>query len=208
MKMKMQKKKVRQGRIDKREEILMVATEYFLTHGYDGTKINCIARESGISKESIYRYFHSKIELFEAVIDKELEDYQARLESIAHDSDGTLQEQLIRIAEILLGVVTTDRNLAFRRLIFEQARQSPDIGQHYFKIGPTQSYRHVESLLLAHNKGSNFSTVNLSHYFVALVLHYPVMTRECAVSKALTPGRIRKIAARVADDFMLAFLRN
>lgn len=204
----MKMKKVKQGKIDKREEILGVATKFFLTYGYNGTKINGIARESGISKESIYRYFHGKKELFEAVIDNELADYQIRLETIAHDSSGTLREQLTRVAEILLGVITTDRTLAFRRLIFEQARQSPDIGQHYFKIGPKQAYRHVESLLLAHNKGVDFSTANLSRYFVALVLHHPVMERVCAVTKPLTPGRVRKIAAQVVDDFMLAFLRN
>lgn len=206
--MKKQKEKNKQGRIDKREEILGVATVFFLTHGYNGTKINEIARESGISKESIYRYFDDKKDLFEAVIDNELADYQMSLETIADDSSGTLREQLIRVAEILLGVITTDRTLAFRRLIFEQARQSPDIGQHYFKIGPKQAYRHIESLLLAHKKGKDFSTANLSRYFVALVLHHPVMERVCAVTKPLTPGRVRKIAVQAVDDFMLAFLRN
>src|SRR5690606_10698485 len=44
----------------KEQEVLDVATEYFLKHGYQGASINEMARQSGISKESIYRYFSSK----------------------------------------------------------------------------------------------------------------------------------------------------
>ncbi len=50
----------------KEQEVLDVATEYFLQHGYRGASINAMARSSGISKESIYRYFSSKQQLFEA----------------------------------------------------------------------------------------------------------------------------------------------
>ena len=41
----------------KEQEVLDVATAYFLEHGYQGASINAMARSSGISKESIYRYF-------------------------------------------------------------------------------------------------------------------------------------------------------
>ena len=44
-------------------------------HGYQGASINAMARSSGISKESIYRYFSSKKQLFEAVIGRELAEY-------------------------------------------------------------------------------------------------------------------------------------
>ena len=39
----------------KEQEVLDVATDYFLAHGYQGASINAMARSSGISKESIYR---------------------------------------------------------------------------------------------------------------------------------------------------------
>ena len=61
----------------KEQEVLDVATDYFLAHGYQGASINAMARSSGISKESIYRYFSSKKQLFEAVIGRELAEYQA-----------------------------------------------------------------------------------------------------------------------------------
>src|SRR5690606_13322090 len=66
----------------KEQEVLDVAAEYFLAHGYQGASINAMARSSGISKESIYRYFNSKKHLFEAVIERELAEYSTRLERL------------------------------------------------------------------------------------------------------------------------------
>ena len=124
----------------KEQEVLDVATEYFLRHGYRGASINAMARSSGISKESIYRYFSSKQQLFEAVIGRELIEYRRSL----HRLDATLRSMdlraaLITVAETILGIITTDRTLALRRLIFDEATRSPEVGQHYYKIGPGAS---------------------------------------------------------------------
>ena len=74
----------------KEQEVLDVATDYFLAHGYQGASINAMARSSGISKESIYRYFSSKKQLFEAVIGRELAEYQAGLRRLsAREDDGS-----------------------------------------------------------------------------------------------------------------------
>src|SRR5688572_11569869 len=78
----------------KEQEVLDVATEYFLQHGYRGASINAMARSSGISKESIYRYFSSKQQLFEAVIGRELIEYRRSL----HHLDVTLRSADLRSA--------------------------------------------------------------------------------------------------------------
>ena len=78
----------------KEQEVLDVATEYFLQHGYRGASINAMARSSGISKESIYRYFSSKQQLFEAVIGRELIEYRRSL----HRLDATLRSMELRAA--------------------------------------------------------------------------------------------------------------
>ena len=78
----------------KEQEVLDVATDYFLQHGYRGASINAMARSSGISKESIYRYFSSKQQLFEAVIGRELIEYRRSL----HHLDVTLRSADLRSA--------------------------------------------------------------------------------------------------------------
>jgi len=192
----------------KEQEVLEVATAYFLKHGYQGASINAMARDSGISKESIYRYFSSKKQLFEAVIGRELIEYR----NVMHRLDVTLKTMdlrtaLITIAETVLSVITTDRTLALRRLIFEEARHSPDVGQHYYEIGPAQAYRVLENVFTSRQAESDFDAAALSRHFMALISWRIMLERECAVSGAMTKAEIRAWSEAIVDDFTKAFLR-
>jgi TetR/AcrR family transcriptional regulator, mexJK operon transcriptional repressor len=195
----------------KEEEVLDIAAEYFLTHGYEGTSINAMARDSGISKESIYRYFNSKRHLFEAVIERELSQYKVRLQRL----DKTLKvmetrRALVTMAETLLGIITTDRTLAMRRLIFREVSRSPYIGQHYWEIGPTRAYRNLEKLFgeYAGEMKMDFEPKVLSQYFVALLTHKIMLERACGVREAPTQEQIKEVSRVVVDDFLKAFLRS
>lgn len=192
----------------KEQEVLDVATDYFLKHGYEGASINAMARSSGISKESIYRYFSSKKQLFEAVIGRELVEYRSSLDAL----DATLRtmelrDALLRVAETTLGLITTDRTLALRRLIFDEATRSPDVGQHYYKIGPGQAYGVLENVFDTHAHVSDFDVPALSRHFVALMSWRITLERQCAVRQQPTAAELAEVAREVVDDFMKAFLR-
>ena len=192
----------------KQVEVLNVASDYFLSHGYKGTSINAMARDSGISKESIYRYFSSKKQLFEAVIAKELAEYRKKVQFLDYETASIpLDAALRRIAETILGVVTTDRTLALRRLIFQQVRQSPDIGQYYYEIGPQAAYANLEKIFAAHRDETEFDPESLAHYFVSMALHRSTLQRECGVARPLSRARIREQAARTTGDFLKAFFK-
>jgi hypothetical protein len=47
----------------------------------------------------------------------------------------------------------------------------------------------------------------LSQHFLALVLHFPLLQRECAIRPPFRASQIREIAARAVDAFMRTFLR-
>ena len=118
----------RQQKTDKREEVLTVASECFLANGYDGTSINVMAREAGISKESIYRYFGSKEELFLAVIERELQVYRGAMqETVADYLTLPIDEALCQLAESAIRAVTSDRTMALRRLVFYMAASQPAV---------------------------------------------------------------------------------
>jgi TetR/AcrR family transcriptional regulator, mexJK operon transcriptional repressor len=192
----------------KEQEVLDVATEYFLQHGYRGASINAMARSSGISKESIYRYFSSKQQLFEAVIGRELIEYRRSL----HRLDATLRSMdlraaLVTVAETILAIITTDRTLALRRLIFDEATRSPEVGQHYYKIGPGQAYTVLENVLETHSHHSDFDIPALARHFTGLLSWRVTLERQCAVRKQPTSEEIVELAAKLVDDFMKAFLR-
>ena len=192
----------------KEQEVLDVATDYFLAHGYQGASINAMARSSGISKESIYRYFSSKKQLFEAVIGRELAEYQASVRRLSAETTMDLREALVNIAETVLAIATTDRTLALRRLIFEEARRSPDVGQHYYQIGPEYAFAAVEEIFRSHRAETDFDPAILSRHFLALVAWRPILERECALGPAPSRAQIRARVESIVGDFMKAFLKS
>ena len=63
----------------KRRQIMDGARSAFLAAGFDGASMNDIARSAGVSKGTLYAYFNSKDELFEAIIRAEYEQAAERL---------------------------------------------------------------------------------------------------------------------------------
>ncbi|MDD9998096.1 MAG: TetR/AcrR family transcriptional regulator [Rhodospirillaceae bacterium] len=196
------------GRPDKKSQILDVASEWFLAHGYAGTSISAMARESGISKESIYRYFSSKETLLEAVIEKELEFYGRELEAAHAVEIGLvdLREALIRIAESIAFTLNSDRTLDFRRLIFRVSRSSPNVGEHYFEAGPLQAEAPLVEIFNAHREKTEFEADDLATYFAAMVGHRLVLERECRVNMPSDVFVGRK-CRRIVDHFLKAFFK-
>lgn len=196
----------RQSRsVEKRAQILRVAADYFLAHGFEGTSISEMARASGVSKESIYRYFRSKTELFEEAIGVELADYKERMSTISGNEESSLQEQLLDTASALLGVLVNVRTLALRRLVFQQAASQPAIGQHYFDVGPAQAYKSLGKLFRTHPSVTGVSAKRLSRYFVALVVQPVLLELQCGKLKEPSARTMDRIAKQVVDDFVAGY---
>ena len=194
---------------DKREEVLDIASENFLSKGFDGTSINVMAREACISKESIYRYFGSKEDLFLAVVERELAVYrQGMLETTQHYDGTSLHDALSSVAEATLRVASDTRTLALRRLIFQMSANGSKVGNHYFTAGPEIAYQNLFSLFEHYKPESEFDADKLSRYFIAMVLHRTMLRRECGVQPALTDEEIQQYCEVSVADFMKAFCKG
>ncbi len=194
---------------EKQQEILDVASAWFLSHGFQGASINVMAREAGISKETIYRYYGSKEELFEAVIARELAEYQRRLQLLDTQPDSlSLEAALTLAAETILTVVGSERTRALRRLVFREAEKSPEIGEYYYEIGPRTAYRHLESIFRKHPEGAILKAQRLAQIFVALVLHHEMLQLECGVCRDRDTKRIRVHCRAVSKEFISTYYRN
>ena len=57
----------------RRPQVLDAALTQFLEHGYDGTSMQAVADEAGVTKPVVYACFASKDELFRALLRREEE---------------------------------------------------------------------------------------------------------------------------------------
>jgi hypothetical protein len=103
--------------------------------------------------------------------------------------------------------VTTERTLALRRLIFHEARVSPEIGDYYYEVGPQEAYRNLEHIFEYHKDEFSLGRDKLANYFVAMVLHHTMLLRECGVEGPYSKARAKRLAAEATADFIGAFAR-
>lgn len=64
--------------------IVAAAVRIFAECGYEGTAVAAIAEAAGLSKQNLMYYFPTKQALYERVLDDVLDDWLARMESLAN----------------------------------------------------------------------------------------------------------------------------
>ena len=108
----------------KREAILEAAKRLFLCNGYDGSSMEAIASEAGVSKLTVYSHFTDKETLFsEAVKAKCAEQLPALYFQLAEGAP--LEKVLLNIARGFHRLINSHEAIALTRLMAAQAGQNP-----------------------------------------------------------------------------------
>ncbi len=102
-----------------RDQLIVAAKQLFIKKGYDDTTMTDIAIESGLSRRTLYTYFESKVEIYQAVINSETDYVIEKLTAIASkplNPKLKITEFLYRRFAIVKEVV--DRNGSLRSEFF------------------------------------------------------------------------------------------
>lgn len=78
--------------------ILRTASALFMEFGYDSVSLEQIAAAAGVTKASVYYYFHNKAELFAASVIHMMSFIGSRTSALL-DAPGTFRERLASVAE-------------------------------------------------------------------------------------------------------------
>ena len=81
------------AREEKHTDIMQAAIRVFSKHGFDGAKMEYIAKEAGIGKGTVYEYFESKERLFEEILKFSIEEFRLGLKDCM-DQGETIEERL------------------------------------------------------------------------------------------------------------------
>jgi AcrR family transcriptional regulator len=130
----------------KRRQIMEGARAVFLGDGFDGASMNDIARAAGVSKGTLYVYFDSKEQLFEALI-REARDQQAeRLVFPGHPGDA--HELLREFGMRLIEMMTRPETIAHVRVVIAATAKFPRLGQVFYEAGPCHGARKLAAQLV------------------------------------------------------------
>jgi len=130
----------------KRQAILDAAKRIFLTHGYSGASMEAIAEAAPVSKPTLYSHFHSKQELFAAVIAGQCEALLSTLSRVQAELEDPAAG-LKAIAGAFVELAYANEALELYRLIIAEQRDFPELGKLVYHSGPDPVYKQLASYL-------------------------------------------------------------
>lgn len=125
----------------KRLQIRQAAVTEFLQKGYAGTSMDDVAAAAKVSKQTVYKHFGSKEELFTAIIEATVGDVMNEVFeriSSAQDRHGELTGQLLTMGRRLIVLIMQPELLALRRLVTGEASRFPQLGEAWWRGGPAR----------------------------------------------------------------------
>jgi TetR/AcrR family transcriptional repressor of mexJK operon len=121
----------------KHKAILDAATQAFMAKGYSGTSMDDIAKQAAVSKQTVYKHFADKEQLFAEIVLATTDRVDAMVDLVADipaDAE-VLEENLTRLARQFLAALTQPQVLQLRRLIIANADTFPELGATWYEQG-------------------------------------------------------------------------
>lgn len=120
----------------RRAIIIRHARQHFVTHGFTATRMEPVARESGVSTATLYGFFESKNLLFEAVINDATDEIAEQLEALPI-GNGTAQNKLYTLLIFYADFLNHDDVRAVFHLILAERHRFKDVSSRFFLRGRT-----------------------------------------------------------------------
>ena len=134
----------------KREAILAAAQVLFLGNGYEGSSMEAIAAEAGVSKLTLYSHFKDKEALFSAAVKTTCETrLPRRLFQVEADCD--IEQVLLAIGRAFNELVNSPESIGLHRVMVAMATQNPGLVKMFFDAGPQQLLFDLEQLFALAN---------------------------------------------------------
>lgn len=159
------------ARTDPRRRIVAAARQLFFAAGYSAVSTEQLARSAGVSKSTLYKYFGDMPGILRAVAESEADHFEADL-SQAPSTEIAFEATLAAFGAELLRLILQEEKLQFDRLMYEQARSSPDIAEIYYSSAIERTREHLQGLL-DHGRDNGFlradaNTANLSDHLLSM----------------------------------------
>jgi TetR/AcrR family transcriptional regulator, mexJK operon transcriptional repressor len=195
----------------KRRAILEAARAVFLDTGYQGSSVDQIAAQAAVSKQTVYKHFADKEQLFTRIILDTTDQIDGLVDAVtrtlAHTDD--VAADLSELANQFVATLMQPHVLRLRRLVIANADRFPETTRQWYEHGfdrvlATLSTRfealaergllRLEDPLLA------------AHHFVALLLWIPLnQVMFCGDAARSSDADLARYADAAVRTFLAAY---
>jgi TetR/AcrR family transcriptional regulator, mexJK operon transcriptional repressor len=199
----------------KRRAIMKAATVLFLRDGYRNTSMDQVAADAAVSKQTVYKHFADKEQLFREIVlgvtgnsEAIIADLTSVLRSGEIGSAADLRTVLTDLARRYIDGVLRPNVLALRRLIIAEAERFPDLAQIYFDQAPSRGIDVIAGALRTYEKRGllNLGDARLAAaQFAYLVLGIPQDKAQFCPHERPSPAERDRLAAAAVRVFLAAY---
>ena len=131
------------GQVDesKTEAILNAASALFSEQG-GGVSMEAIAKRAGVSRQTLYNRFPSKVEIGRALASRRMDAISAPLRD-----GGDPERVLTTLAAMLLDKIVSDDGRASMRGVALMSPHAPEVALAIYEAGPRESLRRLSAWL-------------------------------------------------------------
>lgn len=127
--------------------LLDVAARAFIEMGYAKTTIAEIASRAKASKQSFYKRYPRKEDLFLAVLQREIEQVFSRFD-LAFQPKSTIREELETFAQVIIvDLLLLPKHIDLLRIVSSESNRFPEVASKFITDGPTQGIQQLAAYL-------------------------------------------------------------
>ena len=207
---------IRDGRsARKRRAIMEAATALFLRDGYRNTSMDQVAADATVSKQTVYKHFADKEQLFREIVlgvtgnsEAIITDLTSVLRNSEIDSAADMRTVLTDLARRYIDGVLRPNVLALRRLIVAEAERFPDLARTYFEQAPSRGIDVIADALRTYERCGllDLGDARLAAaQFAYLVLGIPQDRAQFCPQERPSPAERDRLAAAAVRVFLAAY---
>lgn len=149
----------------------MAAQVLFLNNGYEGSSMDAIAAEAGVSKLTLYSHFKDKEALFGEAVKTTCETRLPRKLFVLEDG-CSISEVLLGIGHAFQALVNSPESIGLHRVMVAMATQNPALSRMFFDAGPQRLLLDLEQLIVQANQHGMLSAdepMRAAEHFCSLI---------------------------------------
>ena len=112
-------------------EIMDAAMQEFAAYGFEGARLDRIAKTAGIAKGTIYLYYDSKETLFLAAVEENIVQLMAEGESRLKSATGTTEDLLVQLLSDIYGRLVGGRAQTLLKILIAESDRMPHVVETY-----------------------------------------------------------------------------
>lgn len=190
---------------DRVAELLDIAAEVFIAHGFEGASTTEIASRAKTSKRTFYSRFPTKEKLFIAVLERRM-DFIFSQVSTALPLDPPIEETLKEYGSRLLRLALSEDQIAILRVVSMESVRFPELGERFYELGPKRGFIYLGNYMDEQIKRGGLlkeDPMLMAEHFISLLTGGPVRWVVLGVQR----NPIARSGQQLVDAAVRVFLR-